>query len=126
MFNQYLGLIFVTHASPQKSFPNLSKDGLSVEPTIFGPEHPSPVSVLDASFYKEDLPPSPVKRSENLFKGKVLGFVSFISSIGTGMNRNGILSECELHMQGNCVTKYHCFFPTTVDANLLLLKLLVD
>eukprot|EP00268_Persea_americana_P022954 TRINITY_DN22703_c0_g1_i3.p1 TRINITY_DN22703_c0_g1~~TRINITY_DN22703_c0_g1_i3.p1 ORF type:complete len:1134 (-),score=284.86 TRINITY_DN22703_c0_g1_i3:180-3581(-) len=52
----------------KKSFPSMSEDGLSVELTVVAPEQPSPVSVLDVSFYKDDLPPSPVKKSEDPFK----------------------------------------------------------
>ncbi|MCI81409.1 protein LONGIFOLIA 1-like, partial [Trifolium medium] len=35
--------------------------------TIVTAEQPSPVSVLDAAFYRED-PPSPVKRKTNISK----------------------------------------------------------
>ncbi|XP_077215465.1 protein LONGIFOLIA 1-like [Tasmannia lanceolata] len=52
----------------KKSLSSLSKDSLSAEFTMIGPEQPSPISVLDASFYKEDLLPSPVKRISNAFK----------------------------------------------------------
>lgn len=51
----------------KKSSPSFSEDGLSLELTTVGPEQPSPVSVLDTSFYKDDVPLSPVKRMANLF-----------------------------------------------------------
>ncbi|CAJ2665805.1 unnamed protein product [Trifolium pratense] len=43
-----------------------SKEGFMAE-TIVTAEQPSPVSVLDATFYRED-PPSPVKRKTNISK----------------------------------------------------------
>lgn len=69
--------MLTSYAFPQKSFPSLSEDGFSVELTVVAPEQPSPVSVLDVSFYKDDLPPSPVKKLEDPFIGKVLGSVIF-------------------------------------------------
>lgn len=75
LFYQLSNLMLTTYAFPQKSFPSMSEDGLSVELTVVAPEQPSPVSVLDVSFYKDDLPPSPVKKLEDPFKGEVLGSV---------------------------------------------------
>ncbi|XP_077222728.1 protein LONGIFOLIA 1-like isoform X2 [Tasmannia lanceolata] len=51
-----------------KSLSSFSEDGLSPEFTMVAPEQPSPVSVLDASFYRDDLPPSPVKTISSAFK----------------------------------------------------------
>lgn len=42
-----------------------------VEPTIATLEQPSPVSVLDAAFYRDESP-SPVKKISNAFKGALL------------------------------------------------------
>lgn len=41
------------------------------EPAIATMEQPSPVSVLDATFYRDESP-SPVKKISNAFKGAVL------------------------------------------------------
>lgn len=42
-----------------------------VEPAIATLEQPSPVSVLDATFYRDESP-SPVKKISNAFKGALL------------------------------------------------------
>lgn len=61
-------LIFLFHfscfLSHQKSQVNLNEVVLTVVP-----EQPSPVSVLDASFYQDELP---VKRISNEFKGEYI------------------------------------------------------
>ncbi|KAF8389921.1 hypothetical protein HHK36_024440 [Tetracentron sinense] len=51
----------------EKPTPRLSADGLLAELATVAPEQPSPVSVLDASFYRDDLP-SPVKKISIAFK----------------------------------------------------------
>lgn len=119
--------MLTTYAFPQKSFPSLSEEGLSVELTVVAPEQPSPVSVLDVSFYKDDLPPSPVKKSEDPFKGKVLGSVIFFKFFYSYYFTRLVQEQTEMesyqsvtiHMQGNCFTKYHYCFLTTVDTNVL-------
>lgn len=47
------------------------KDRSNGEPTTATLEQPSPVSVLDATFYGEESP-SPVKKISNAFKGEIL------------------------------------------------------
>ena len=47
------------------------EDGTSAELALVAPEHPSPVSVLDASVYRDDAL-SPVKQMPNMIKGKIL------------------------------------------------------
>lgn len=111
--------MLTSYAFPQKSFPSLSEDGFSVELTVVAPEQPSPVSVLDVSFYKDDLPPSPVKKLEDPFIGKVLGsviifkFFLFILfyKIGTRTNRNGILSECDSPYARKLFSQIPSLFP---------------
>lgn len=49
----------------------LSDDRLKAEPGKASLEQPSPISVLDSTFYRDDSP-SPVKKISNAFKGKVL------------------------------------------------------
>lgn len=51
----------------KKSTPRFCKDGLLAELATDAPEHPSPVSVLDASVYRDDSP-SPVKQIVNSLK----------------------------------------------------------
>ncbi|KAI3970789.1 hypothetical protein MKX01_024436 [Papaver californicum] len=51
----------------KKSSPRLSEDGLSTELETTTPEQPSPVSVLDSSFYRDELP-SPVKKVSNALR----------------------------------------------------------
>ncbi|XP_058080305.1 protein LONGIFOLIA 1-like [Magnolia sinica] len=58
----------VSSLKQKKSSPILGEDGMSAEFTTTAPEQPSPVSVLDASFYRDDLLPSPVKKISNAFK----------------------------------------------------------
>ncbi|XXG63423.1 hypothetical protein AAC387_Pa05g1620 [Persea americana] len=55
----------VSSLKQKKSLPSFGEDDLSVKLATVAPEQPSPVSVLDASFYKDDLLPSPVKKMEN-------------------------------------------------------------
>ncbi|MCL7050311.1 hypothetical protein MKW94_013627 [Papaver nudicaule] len=50
-----------------KSSPRLSEDGLSAELASITPDQPSPVSVLDSSFYRDELP-SPVKKLSNALR----------------------------------------------------------
>ncbi|OVA00817.1 protein of unknown function DUF4378 [Macleaya cordata] len=51
----------------KKPSPRLSEDGLLTELATVTPEQPSPVSVLDLSFYRDDLP-SPVKNISHALK----------------------------------------------------------
>ncbi|KAI3976710.1 hypothetical protein MKX01_008568 [Papaver californicum] len=51
----------------KKSSPRLSEDGQSTELETTTPEQPSPVSVLDSSFYRDELP-SPVKKLSNALR----------------------------------------------------------
>lgn len=62
----------------QKSLPSFGEDSLSVDLTTAS-HVPSPVSVLDASFYKDDLLPSPIKKMENPFPGEVSNFFNYPS-----------------------------------------------
>nr|POF19182.1 protein longifolia 1 [Quercus suber] len=60
---------FLASGSMQKkSTPSMDEDGLLAELATAAPEHPSPVSVLDASVYRDDAP-SPVKQIPNALKG---------------------------------------------------------
>lgn len=54
----------------QKLAERFSDDGSVAELAMVGPEHPSPVSVLDASIYRDDSP-SPVKQIPDALKGNV-------------------------------------------------------
>ena len=54
----------------QKSTLRMDEDELLAELATAAPEHPSPVSVLDASVYRDDAP-SPVKQIPNALKGEV-------------------------------------------------------
>ncbi|KAL2329851.1 hypothetical protein Fmac_017432 [Flemingia macrophylla] len=56
----------ITSSSIQNAFEELRKE-LSKAETIATAEQPSPVSVLDAAFYRED-PPSPVKKKSDISK----------------------------------------------------------
>ncbi|XXG53266.1 hypothetical protein AAC387_Pa03g1383 [Persea americana] len=51
----------------KKSMLGHSKDGFSVEFIKATFEQPSPVSIVDVSFYEDGLPPSPVKKASNSF-----------------------------------------------------------
>lgn len=44
-------------------------DKSTAEPGIAGPEQPSPVSVLEATFYRDE-PPSPVRKISHAFTGE--------------------------------------------------------
>ena len=48
---------------------SLSEEVSSMEFVTAAPEQPSPVSVLEASFYQDDLPQSNLKKSLNSPKG---------------------------------------------------------
>ncbi|KAJ6411552.1 hypothetical protein OIU84_008184 [Salix udensis] len=50
------------------NFRSFEEDGTSAELAFVAPEHPSPVSVLDASVYRDDAL-SPVKKIPNMIKG---------------------------------------------------------
>jgi len=63
----------------QNAEQDLSKESFMVETTVTA-EQPSPVSVLDASFYRED-PPSPVKRKSDISKDLGIYHTSFLSII---------------------------------------------
>ncbi|KAF8408223.1 hypothetical protein HHK36_007368 [Tetracentron sinense] len=56
----------VSGLKQKKPTPRLSEDGLLAEVVTVAPEQPSPVSVLDTSFYGDDLP-CPVKKISNVF-----------------------------------------------------------
>ncbi|KAI3832224.1 hypothetical protein MKX03_024506 [Papaver bracteatum] len=58
-----------TALSPKqnKLSPRLSEDGMSAELATTTPEQPSPVSVLDSSFYRDELP-SPVRKISNALR----------------------------------------------------------
>ncbi|XP_010260208.1 PREDICTED: protein LONGIFOLIA 1-like [Nelumbo nucifera] len=56
----------VSSLKQKKSSGRLSEDGPLAELATVAPEQPSPVSVLDASFYRDDLP-SPVKKISTSF-----------------------------------------------------------
>ena len=56
---------------------SLNEDVSAVELATVAPEHPSPISVLDASFYQDDMPPSPVSKAPSVFKGKEMVSVLF-------------------------------------------------
>ncbi|KAL5987876.1 hypothetical protein ACLOJK_035632 [Asimina triloba] len=58
----------VSSLKEKNSLLNLTEDGLLGEFATAAPEQPSPISVLDASFYRDDLLPSPVKKTSNAFK----------------------------------------------------------
>ncbi|PQM36677.1 protein LONGIFOLIA 1 [Prunus yedoensis var. nudiflora] len=53
----------------QISTPRLEEDGSVAELATVAPEHPSPVSVLDVSAYRDDAP-SPVKQMPNTLQGE--------------------------------------------------------
>ncbi|XVF08915.1 hypothetical protein REPUB_Repub07fG0045700 [Reevesia pubescens] len=52
----------------KKSTSRLVEDGVVAELAMFAPEHPSPVSVLDTSIYRDDAP-SPIKQILNTREG---------------------------------------------------------
>lgn len=54
----------------QISTPRLEEDGSVAELATVAPEHPSPVSVLDVSAYRDDAP-SPIKQIPNALQGTV-------------------------------------------------------
>lgn len=74
-------MLFCYAFLPQKSLPSFGEDDLSVKLATVAPEQPSPVSVLDASFYKDDLLPSPVKKMENTLLGEVSSTDNFSTSL---------------------------------------------
>ncbi|KAG1347781.1 protein LONGIFOLIA 1 [Cocos nucifera] len=53
----------------KRSSCSLNEDVSAVELATVAPEQPSPISVLDASFYQDDMPPSPVSKAPSVFKG---------------------------------------------------------
>ncbi|XP_010416265.1 PREDICTED: protein LONGIFOLIA 1-like [Camelina sativa] len=55
----------VSNLMQNKSSPRFSEDGLSAKLSVVALEHPSPISVLDASTYRE-IEPSPVKTQGNV------------------------------------------------------------
>ncbi|GMI72200.1 TON1 Recruiting Motif 4, LONGIFOLIA 3 [Hibiscus trionum] len=57
----------------KKSTSRLVEDGSVAELAMAAPEHPSPVSVLDTSVYRDDAP-SPVKQILNIPEGAAEGF----------------------------------------------------
>ncbi|KAJ7956484.1 Protein LONGIFOLIA [Quillaja saponaria] len=57
----------VSGSGQMKTTPRLDEDGLVAELATVAPEHHSPVSVLDASIYRDD-EPSPVKQIPNALK----------------------------------------------------------
>lgn len=63
-------LIYVSIRLFQNSNLRFSFCGLQAELATPAPEHPSPVSILDASIYRDDEPsPSPVKQISKALKG---------------------------------------------------------
>ena len=60
----------------QKSTSRLAEDVSLAELATIAPEQPSPVSVLDASVYRDDAP-SPVKQTPTALKGNFLLFWEF-------------------------------------------------
>ncbi|KAM7267740.1 hypothetical protein ACFE04_009906 [Oxalis oulophora] len=66
---EVIGIQSPSSGSMQKLLaPSLDKNGLASELCIVTPEHPSPVSVLDASLRMDD-EPSPVKQAPDAIKG---------------------------------------------------------
>lgn len=57
----------------QKSTPRLDEDETVAELATDTPEHPSPISVLDGSVYRDDVP-SPVKQISEDSKGILSAF----------------------------------------------------
>lgn len=57
----------------QKSTPRLDEDETVAELATDTPEHPSPISVLDGSVYRDDMP-SPVKQISEDSKGILSAF----------------------------------------------------
>ncbi|XP_038982054.1 protein LONGIFOLIA 1 isoform X1 [Phoenix dactylifera] len=53
----------------KRSSCSLNEDVSAMELAAVAPEQPSPISVLDASFYQDDMPPSPVSKAPSVFKG---------------------------------------------------------
>ncbi|KAE8686208.1 hypothetical protein F3Y22_tig00111073pilonHSYRG00040 [Hibiscus syriacus] len=58
----------ISSIMPKKSHLRIVEDELIQEPAVVAPEHPSPVSVLYTSFYR-DYEPSPVKQISNTSEG---------------------------------------------------------
>ncbi|GMI76777.1 TON1 Recruiting Motif 4, LONGIFOLIA 3 [Hibiscus trionum] len=58
----------ISSIMPKKSALRVVEDGSIEEPAMVAPEHPSPVSVLDTSIYRDD-EPSPVKQLSNTSEG---------------------------------------------------------
>ncbi|KAL4324709.1 hypothetical protein GQ457_11G026870 [Hibiscus cannabinus] len=58
----------ISSKMPEKSASRIVEDGSIEEPAMVAPEHPSPVSVLDTSIYRDD-EPSPVKQISNTSEG---------------------------------------------------------
>ncbi|KAL5723239.1 hypothetical protein ACHQM5_006659 [Ranunculus cassubicifolius] len=70
----------ISSLKQKKLSPRLSEEGSLMEFTTIAPEQPSPVSVLDASFYNDDLPSPERKISEpNLLDSKELNLSTDIS-----------------------------------------------
>jgi hypothetical protein len=61
--NQLIKLFFLVD---QNAFEEVSQESSEADKNVTA-EQPSPVSVLDAAFYKED-PPSPVKKQSSVSK----------------------------------------------------------
>ncbi|KAJ0106438.1 hypothetical protein Patl1_18918 [Pistacia atlantica] len=60
----------ISGSAQKKSTPRLSEDGSLAELATATPEHPSPVSVMDASALRDD-DPSPIKQMSNALKGDI-------------------------------------------------------
>ncbi|XXG46580.1 hypothetical protein AAC387_Pa02g1390 [Persea americana] len=74
----------------KKSMLGHSKDGFSVEFIKDAFKQPSPVSVLDVSFYEAGLQPPPVKKASNSFQSKEERGLEGIDSLSHNMQRNFI------------------------------------
>lgn len=72
--------VFLIFCLLQKSSHSLNKDVSAVELATVAPEQPSLISVQDASFYQEGMPPSPVGKTSNAYKGEEMVSLSLTLS----------------------------------------------
>lgn len=68
---------------------SLNEDVSAVELATVATEQPSPISVLDASFYQDDMPPSPVSKAPSIFKGKEMAFALFFLFCFSSLQQKG-------------------------------------
>ena len=80
----------------------MDEDELIAELPRYGPDHPSPVSVLDGSVYRDDVL-SPVKLISNAAKGIV-----FALQITEKKSRAGSFLMTMLHIESNEIV-HSCF-----------------